>query len=311
MSLILDQHGAPDQRTPQRGPDGADLIKDANTETFMADVVEASQETPVIVDFWAPWCGPCKQLGPALEKAVKNAGGLVKMVKVNVDENQEIAAQMRVQSIPAVYAFHQGRPVDAFQGAVPESQIKSFIDKLTKGAKSPLDQTLEAADEAMAGGDAETALAAYEEIRAQDPAHLKAAAGALRALTALGEITEAEQLLASLPADTRMKADVAAAASALELARETGGGTGDAAELRARLDANPADHQTRFDLAAAHIAANDHEAAIDQLLELIRRDRAWDDEAGRKQLLKVFDTLGNAHELTVSGRRHLSSVLFS
>jgi len=295
--------------TPPAGADGA-LIKDSDIRTFMQDVIEASKEVPVLVDFWASWCGPCKQLTPVLEKLVLQAGGLVKLVKVNADENQDLCQQLRVQSLPTVYAFKGGQPVDAFMGALPESQVKAFIEKLTDGAKAPLDQALEQGQAALAAGENDLALEIFKEIQAQDPANDTAISGILRAQVALGMLAEADEILTALPANLRVKADIEAAASALELAKEIGQ-TGDPADLRARLDANPKDNQARFDLALALFARNDAEGAIDELLELVRRDRTWNDEAGRKQLVKVFDTLGGAHELTVAGRRRLSSVLFS
>lgn len=295
--------------TPPAGADGA-LIKDSDIRTFVQDVIEASKDVPVLVDFWASWCGPCKQLTPVLEKLVLQAGGLIKLVKVNADENQDLCQQLRVQSLPTVYAFKNGQPVDAFMGALPESQVKAFIEKLTDGAKAPLDQALEQGQAALAAGENDLALEIFKEIQAQDPANEAAISGVLRAQVALGMLAEAEEILTSLPANLRVKADIEAAASALELAKEIGQ-TGDPAELRARLDANPKDNQARFDLALALFARSDAEGAIDELLELVRRDRAWNDEAARKQLVKVFDTLGGAHELTVAGRRRLSSVLFS
>lgn len=295
--------------TPPAGADGA-LIKDSDIRTFVQDVIEVSKDVPVLVDFWASWCGPCKQLTPVLEKLVLQAGGLIKLVKVNADENQDLCQQLRVQSLPTVYAFKNGQPVDAFMGALPESQVKAFIEKLTDGAKAPLDQALEQGQAALAAGENDLALEIFKEIQAQDPANEAAISGILRAQVALSMLAEAEEILTSLPANLRVKADIEAAASALELAKEIGQ-TGDPAELRARLDANPKDNQARFDLALALFARSDAEGAIDELLELVRRDRAWNDEAARKQLVKVFDTLGGAHELTVAGRRRLSSVLFS
>ncbi|MEQ9471592.1 MAG: thioredoxin [Roseitalea porphyridii] len=302
--------GAPQPAAGQPPAGGGGLIKDADIRSFVQDVIEASMEVPVLVDFWAPWCGPCKQLTPVLEKLVNQAGGLVKLVKVNADENQDLCQQLRVQSLPTVYAFKGGQPVDAFMGALPESQVKAFIEKLTDGSKAPLDLALEQGQEALAAGENELALEIFKEIQAQDPANDTAISGILRAQVALGMLAEAEEILTSLPANLRVKADIEAAASALELAKEIGQ-TGDPAELRARLEADPKDHQARLDLALALFARSDAEGAIDELLELVRRDRKWNDEAARKQLVKIFDTLGGAHELTVSGRRRLSSVLFS
>ncbi|MEK9725332.1 MAG: thioredoxin, partial [Rhodospirillaceae bacterium] len=289
---------------------GGAVIKDSDTSNFMKDVIEASMQVPVIVDFWAPWCGPCKQLGPMLEKAVTQAGGLVRLVKVNVDENQELAAQLRVQSIPAVFAFQNGRPVDGFAGALPESQIKSFIDRLLGGAKPPLEQALEAAAEMLDAGQAEDALALYSQIQAEAPDSAAAIAGILRAHLALGNHESVDEIVAALPADLKTKSEVAAALSAVELAQaaET---AGDVAPLRERVDAEPKNPEARYDLAIALIAGNQHEAAINELLELVRINRAWNEEAGRVQLIKVFDTLGPTHPLTVAGRKRLSSVLFS
>ena len=290
---------------------GGELIKDATTATFVRDVVEASLKVPVIVDFWAPWCGPCKQLGPSLEKLVRQAGGTVRLVKVNVDENQELAAQMRVSSIPMVYAFHRGQPVDGFSGAIPESQLRAFIEKLTGGAKAPLDQALDQAHAALKAGDARGAAAAFGQILAQDPTNASAIAGIIRAAVALGDVARARQIAGGLTDALRAQVDIAAALSALELAEQAAGAAGDLARLQALLAANPADHQARFDLAAALFAQGNAEAAIDELLAIIKRARTWNDEAARKQLVKIFDALGPADPRVASGRRQLSSILFS
>ena len=290
---------------------GTDIIKDSTTQNFVKDVIEASRTVPVIVDFWAPWCGPCKQLGPLLEKLVRQAAGLVRLVKINVDENQELAAQMRVASIPMVYAFHRGQPVDGFAGAVPESQLRAFIERLTGGAKAPLDQALEQARALLAQGDAEAAQAAFAQVLAEDPTNPSALGGTIRALMAQGELGRAKQIGDGLPGELSKHADVASALAALDLAAQSQAGAGDTAKLREKLAANPADQQTRFDLALALLAQENAEGAIETLIDSIRRERKWNDEAARKQLVKIFDALGPADPRTVSGRRQLSSILFA
>jgi putative thioredoxin len=311
--------GEPEPETPRQGPEpvigGAppgpgDLIKESGTANFAADVVDASAKVPVIVDFWAPWCEPCKQLGPALEKLVREANGLVRLVKINVDENQELAAQMRIQSIPAVYAFKGGQLADAFTGAVPESQLKAFIGKLTGNAKSPVDAALVEAKAALDAGDAETAGAIFGQVQAQDPTNEHALAGMIRVALAAGKSDEAKEMADSLPPELAKKSEIAAAISAVELSQE-GKESGDVADLRGKLEKNENDHQARFDLAMALYAEGQNDAAIDELLELFSRDNKWNDEAARKQLVKIFDALGPADPLTVEGRKKLSSMLFS
>jgi putative thioredoxin len=289
-----------------------DLIKDSDIEGFMADVIDASRQVPVIVDFWAPWCGPCKQLTPALEKAVREAKGAVKLVKINIDENPEIAQQMRIQSIPAVYAFKGGRPVDGFVGALPDSQVKQFIQKLAGAAgpqQSPVAAALEQAKAAIDAGDSGTATALYSQVLAHEAGNVPAVAGLARCYVAAGDTAKAKQLLDELPPEAQKDNDVQAARAAIELA-EQAEQAGDLAEHEAKLRANPADHQARFDLAVAQFAAGKREEAFDHLLELFKTARTWNDDAARKQMVKFFEVLGPTHALTVASRKRLSSLMF-
>lgn len=287
-----------------------DLIKDSDTANFMADVIEASMKVPVIVDFWAPWCGPCKQLGPTLEKLVRAAAGLVKLVKINVDENKDLATQMQIKSIPAVFAFKGGQPADGFAGALPESQIKSFIDKLTEGAKSPIDTALDEAQAALDAGDAVTAGALFEQVQSQDSENEKALAGMIRAALATGEADRAKEMIESLTPDLRRKPEIAAACAQVDLSRQSQD-SGDVEELQAKLERDENDYQARFDLGLALYGQGRNEDAVEGLLDLFGRAPKWEDEAARKQLIKIFEALGGADPVVISGRRRLSAMLFS
>ncbi|MFL7902362.1 tetratricopeptide repeat protein [Azospirillum argentinense] len=299
-------------------PAAGDLIKDSSDRAFMADVIEASQSVPVIVDFWAPWCGPCKQLGPILEKTVLAAKGKVRLVKIDTDKDPMIASQLRVQSIPAVYAFFQGRPVDGFMGALPESQVKAFVEKLLKlagaaggGEGDILEEALAQAKEALEAGDTQTASEIYGEILQADPENLNAVAyaGLVRCLIVNDELARAKQMLDKVPEQIAKDKEIAAVRSALEVA-EQAANAGPIPELTEKVARNEDDHEARFDLALALFAAGRREAAVDELLELVRRDRAWNDEAARKQLVKFFEAFGPTDPLTVQSRRRLSSILF-
>ncbi len=291
------------------------VVKDTDATTFMADVVDASHDAPVVVDFWAPWCGPCKTLGPQLEKAVRETKGKVRMVKVNVDDpqNQQIAAQMRIQSIPAVYAFKDGRPIDGFVGALPESQIKAFVKKLMAAggdAGSPVAESLEQAKAALAAGDLGTASTFYSHILQREPDNVDALAGLGRCLLQSGDAAKARTLLDRVPADQASHADVTALRSSLELA-EQANQAGSPADLEARLQRNANDHEARFNLALALFAQGEREGAVDQLLDLFKRDRQWNEEAARKQLLKFFEAFGPTDPFTIASRRRLSTLLYS
>ncbi|MBE2277961.1 MAG: thioredoxin [Rhodobacteraceae bacterium] len=292
-------------------PAASDLIKEGTEASFMADVIEASREVPVIVDFWATWCGPCKQLGPNLEAAVTAAKGKVKLVKIDVDRNQAIAAQMRVQSIPTVYAFWQGQPVDGFQGALPASQIKAFIDKLTGLAgDGGLADAIAAAEEMLAEGAAADAAETFAAILGEDPENAPAYAGLARAHIAAGDLDQAEAFLNGAPAALARTKEIEAARAQLELARQAAN-AGPEAELRAAVEADPANHQARFDLAVALNASGKVDEAVDQLLELFRRDREWNDGAAKAQLTTIFDALKPQDPVALKGRRRLSSMIFA
>jgi putative thioredoxin len=287
------------------------LIKDTTTQTFRRDVIEESRRQPVLVDFWAPWCGPCKQLTPVLEKAVRAAKGAVKLVKMNIDEHPAIATQLGIQSIPAVFAFVNGQPADGFMGALPESQVVAFLERLTRqeigGEEKEL---LKAADAALVAGDAASAAELYSEVLAGDPANVHALAGLARAYLETGSVEQAKHTLAQVPEAKRNDAAVAAARASLEVA-EQAAHLGPVAELEQKVAADPLDHQARFDLAVALNGNNRRQEALDQLIEIVRRDRKWNDDAARKQLVQFFEAWGPTSEYTVSGRRRPSSIPFA
>ncbi|WP_371425515.1 thioredoxin [Tardiphaga sp.] len=310
---IIDQGGA---QAPQAGstPQAATaLIKDTTTRTFVQDVIEESKRQPVLIDFWAPWCGPCRQLTPVIEKAVTAAKGKVKLVKMNIDENPEIPGQMGIQSIPAVIAFVNGQPADGFMGAVPESQVNAFIDKLTAGmpgAEPTAAELLQEAEAVLAEGDPATAASIYGEVIAADAGNIAAIAGLARCYVETGAIEQAKQTLELVPAAKREDAAVKAVQAKIDLV-EQASALGPVTELEQKVAANPLDHQARFDLAIALNGANQRSEATGHLLEIVKRDRKWDDDGARKQLIQFFDAWGPTDEATVDGRRRLSTILFS
>ena len=300
---------------PQAAP--ADLIKDSDQTKFAKDVLEASRTVPVIVDFWAPWCGPCKQLQPAIEKVVKAAKGAVKLVKINIDQNQMLAQQLRIQSIPAVYAFFGGRPVDGFMGAVPESQVKQFVDRLVQASGGAageggdeIAELLEHAKAAVAQNDLDLAARIYSEILGVEPTHVTALAGMARYHVQAGDLEQARELLGQVGAKDKNNAEVVAVQAAIDLA-EKAKEAGPIGELQAKAAADPKDFQARLDLAMAYWAGDRRQEAIDELLAMIKADRKWNEEAARQQLLKFFEALGFSDPLAVDGRKRLSTILFS
>lgn len=303
---------ASDEGPDQSGADAGAVIIDSSMETFAEDVIDASMQVPVIVDFWAPWCGPCKQLTPMLEKLTVAAGGTVKLVKVNIDDNQALAQQLRIQSVPTVFAFKDGRGVDAFQGALPESQLRAFFEKLVgELGATPAEAILEDAEALFASGDIQGAAQGFASAVQTEPGNLAAICGLAKCYGASGDFEEAARTLELVPPDKTNDPAVAAVRASIELGSNVSDESVDLAPLLERIETDPKDMDARFELAEAHIAAGANEAAIDALLESIRIDRSWNDEAARRKLLTLFDALGPTDELTLTARRQLSSILFS
>src|SRR6476659_486164 len=302
------------QQAPTAGAAADSFVKDTTTQSFMKDVIEESKRQPVLVDFWAPWCGPCRQLTPVLEKTVRAAKGKVKLVKMNIDDHPAIPGQMGIQSIPAVIAFVNGQPADGFMGAVPESQVNAFIDKLTKGMTAPgepnIAEILQEAEAVLAEGDPAAAAQIYAEVLGFDSTNIAALAGLAKCYVTTGAVEQAKQTLGMVPESKRNDAAVKAVQAAIDLA-EQAESLGPVAELEQKVAANPLDHQARFDLATALNAQGNRAAATDQLLEIVRRDRKWNDDGARKQLVPFFEAWGGTDDATVEGRKRLSTILFS
>ncbi len=289
----------------------AELIKNSTTAGFVKDVIEASRAVPVLVDFWAAWCAPCKQLTPLLEKVVRSYGGKVRLVKINVDEHPAVAGQLRVQQLPTVYAFRDGRPLDGFMGAQSESAIRAFIDRIVgQDEQADLATVLASAEQALEEGDVQLAAEIFATVLQEDKQNPAALAGLARCYLQTGDVTRAEQTIALVPPDQKSVAAVERVRAALELARKANQ-TDDRKALLARLAANPADLQARFDLAVACAARAEKETAVEHLLDLVRRDRNWNEQAARKQLVQLFEAWGPKDPATIEGRRRLSSLLFS
>ena len=305
---IVEQGSGPVPQAP------SDLIKETTTQTFVKDVIEESKRQPVLIDFWAPWCGPCRQLTPIIEKAVRAAKGKVKLVKMNIDEHPAIPGQMGIQSIPAVIAFVNGQPADGFMGAVPESQVTAFIDKLTAGmpgtGEPNVAEILAEAEAVLAEGDPATAAQIYAEVLAADATNIAGLAGLAKCYVTTGALEQAKQTIAMVPESKRNDSAVKAVQATIDLA-EQANALGPLAELEQKVAANPLDHQARFDLATALNASGNRAEATNQLLEIVKRDRKWNEDGARKQLVQFFEAWGPTDEATVEGRKRLSTILFS
>ena len=303
--MLLDQG-----TNPAAPPSGGDLVIDVTAQNFVKEVMEESKRRPVLVDFWAPWCGPCKTLGPVIEKVVRAANGKVKLAKMNIDEHPQVAQQLGIQSIPAVFVFSNGQPVDGFVGALPEPEVKAFIERVVGPATGGTDDLIKSAEESLKSGDAAGAAASFSQVLSGQPENIAARAGLVRAQLAAGQTEEAKKTFALIPQEKANDPAVSAVRAALDLA-EQAASVGDIAPLEAKVAANPLDHQVRFDLAVALAAQGKRAQAVDHLLEIIRRDRKWNDDGARKQLVQFFEAWGGTDENTVEGRKKLSLILFS